>query len=95
MRNVFEVVDKTGKKIRLTEEQWQHIKQKHSNVNNYEIETTVRNPIKRFFDEDDDVWLYYAYFKHKNQLSKYLRVLVKFLNGEGYVITAYFIRTLG
>ena len=33
---------------------------------------------------------YYKYFKHKPLPYKYLLVLVKYLNGEGYVVTTYY-----
>lgn len=70
---IFEIIDKSGRKIRLTKEQWKHIQQKHLNVDYYEIEVTIRNPLKILYDKEDDVWLYHAYFKHKKQASKYLR----------------------
>lgn len=94
MNIIFEVIEKSGRKIRLTREQWKHIKQKHPNVEDYEIEITLKNPSNVLYNEEDDVWMYHTYFKQKKQISKYLRVLVKYLNGGGYVITAYFVRTL-
>ena len=47
MSNIFEIFDKTGRKIRLTSEQWTHIRKKHPEVENPElIEEALRKPDK-------------------------------------------------
>jgi len=35
MDEIFEVEDKSGRRIRLTRRQWSHIRQDHPNVENY------------------------------------------------------------
>ena len=35
---------------------------------------------------------YYKYYKNKKQ---YLKVIVNYLNREGYVITSYFVKNIG
>ncbi len=90
MDNVFEVIDKTGRKIYLSKERWKHITIEHSNVTMWHIEETIVNYQKIITNKD--VNNYYAYFKDKKEKSKYLKVVVKYLNGNGFIITAYFVR---
>ena len=91
MENIFEIQDKTGRKICLTKRQWKHIRKKHPEVDAIEeLEKTIKNPNRitnDFFDEA--VAHYYKYFKYKKSPWKYLFILVKYLNGKGFVITAY------
>lgn len=92
MSNIFELVDKTGRKIRLTSEQWSHIRRKHPEVEKYEwIEETLSKPdIISDYDLDDTVCYHYKYYKHRSSHEKYLQVVVKYLNGDGFVLTAQF-----
>lgn len=93
---VFEVIDKSGRKIRLTKRQWQHITDIHSEMANYleEIKKTMENPLKIIFQEKGGLYRYYDYVKHRKHPEKYLRVIVKYLNNHGYIITAHFVRNL-
>lgn len=87
MDSVLEVTDKTGKKIRLTKRQWTHIREDHPEVEDFEeIEETLRKPDKII---ENDLAYYYKYYKHKKSSQRYLLVLVNYLNGEGFVVTAY------
>ena len=92
MSNIFEIVDKTNRKIRLTTEQWTHIRKKHPEIENHElIEETLKKPDKMTdYDIDETVLYYYKYYKHRKSYEKYLQVIVKYLNGDGYVLTAQF-----
>ena len=92
MSIIFEIDDKTGRKIRLTKEQWSHLRKKHPEVENYElIEETLKKPdIITDYDIDESVRYYYKYYKHRSSHEKYLQVIVKYLNGEAYVLTAQF-----
>jgi len=90
---VSEIIDKTGRKIRLTRKQWSHIKRDHPNIESpREISKTIQNPDKVITDEREDVNNFYKYFKHKKQKSKFLKIIVKYLNGQGFIITAHFVR---
>jgi len=93
MGNVFEVVDSTSRKIRLTEEQWLHIKQDHPDITMEEIELTLTKPLK-IVDKEGDKAYYYHYFKSRKSAFKYVRSIIKYLNGHGFVITAYPVRNL-
>ena len=75
MNVVFEITDKSGRKIRLTKERWSHIRQRHPNVINVEdIEETIRNPLKIVEVEEDSV-AYYKHFKHRKESAKYLKII--------------------
>jgi hypothetical protein len=90
--NIFEVIDKSGRKIRLTKKQWSHITMSHKEMDNYleEIKRNLENPIKIIFQKKD-VAKYFTYIKYRKHPEKYLRVIVKYLNGEGFIITAHFV----
>jgi len=96
MSNILEVVDKTGRRIHLSKTQWIHIRKKHPEVENYEeIEETLKNPLKiTSYKPDQSMEYYYRYFKNKPSPNQYLLVLVKYLNGDGYVIIAYYDKRL-
>lgn len=89
----FEVTDKTRRKIRLTDRQFEHILA-HKGMENHmeEIKDTLRNPLKIIPHEEGDLYDYYNYYKNRKQKSKYFQVVVKYLNGHGFVLTAYFVR---
>jgi len=91
MNLIFEIVDKMGKEIRLTKERWNHIMKKHPEVQHEElIKETLQKPDKiTDIHDDETIKYYYKYYKHRT-LDKYLLVLVKYLNGEGYVLSAYY-----
>ena len=64
MDYVFEVMDKTGRKIRLTAKQWSHITKKHPQVADYkeEIVDALKNPLKiTDYSFDENVRYYYKY----------------------------------
>lgn len=94
MLPVFEIVDKTGRRIRLTGERWSHIQEEHPRVSNIEeIRDTLANPLKVTSSKysPDSVCYYYRFNK---DLKRYLMVAVKYLNGEGFVVTAYYSRNI-
>jgi len=90
MLNVFEIVDKTGRKIKLTKRQWTHITTKHSDLSGKEenIKMAVEKPdvviLQKF---DNNTGNYYKYDKNE---KAYLFVAVKYLNGEGFIMTAFY-----
>ena len=87
---VFEVIDKNGKAVHLSNERWSHIRKYHADVESFEeIEETLKNPSSVFYDGREKVTIFYKFFKYKKQKSKFLRVVVKYLNGSGFVMSAY------
>lgn len=88
---IFEVKDKTGRKIYLTKERWTHINIEHPEVSHYFfiLEEVLTNPLRiTDYEYDEKVKYYYRYLKN---VKKYLLLIVKYLNGEGYIITSYII----
>lgn len=92
MNYVFEIVDKLGIKIHLSNERWKHI-QKHPKMNEQleNIKSILQNPITiRYFEDDESVRYFYREFKNNIPNEKYLLVSVKYLNGNGFVVTSFF-----
>ena len=94
---LFEIRDKTNRIIYMTKERWKHITaptSPHAYMTNYleEIKQILINPDKIINSINTDTKVnYYKYYKEK---MKYLRVVVKYLNGQGYVVTSYFVRNI-
>ena len=92
---VFEVKDKLGKNIRLTKERWGHITSPsslHPYMTNYleEVKQTLLNPDIIVLNKFDETKMnYYKYIKERGE---YLLVGVKYLNGKGFVTTAFMTR---
>ena len=94
---IFEFKDKNGKIIYLTKERWSHINIEHPEIADYieEFNEILSNPTKIFdYQHNKYIKYYYKYFKDRKEKSKYLLIIVKYLNGEGFIITAYFVRQI-
>ena len=96
MNIIFKVVDKTGRKIHLSEERWSHItspQNLHPYMTNYleEVKETLRNPQLILQHENRETVDYYYYLKERKQ---YLLVAVKYLNGNGFITTAFITRNI-
>jgi len=92
MKIIFEVTDKTKRKIHLSNERWKHIlghPQMHNQIENIQITLKDPNTI-RYFEKDENVRYFYKEFKNRDLSERYLLVSVKYLNGEGFIITSFF-----
>lgn len=92
MKKEFEVLDKTRRMIYLSKERLNHLL-KHPGIKDSMeyIKLTLKNPYAiRKHEVDDDARYYYGYFKDRDPIERYLLILVKYLNGEGFVITSFF-----
>ena len=90
MPNIFEIVDKTGRKIKLTKRQWEHITTKHPDLagKEEEIKRTLERPdliLPHKFDENAG-----NYYKYNKKENAYLLISVRYLNNEGVVITSFY-----
>lgn len=66
MTLIFETIDKTGRKIRLTEKQLVHIKQDHPEIENEEIiKETLEKLTKIMQPYEGTKHYYYKYYKHR------------------------------
>ena len=86
---IFEVVDKSKRRVYLSKERWKHIITEHPEITKIEeLIQTLTIPTKILSsDRDPNVkW----YFLYKKERKRYLKVSVKYLNGVGYIITAHY-----
>lgn len=93
MTRLFEVNDKSKRSIYLTKERWLHILKHPDMHDQFDFMIAIlQRPIKIVpLSWDSQTVYYYGYFKNRRSKAKYLRVVVKYLNGEGFIITAYFV----
>lgn len=85
---LFEIIDKRGRKIKLTKTSLKHITTDHPDVPIEEIKKTLELPTKITTSKyDENVKWYYRFNK---EFKEYLLVAVKYLNGEAFVITSYY-----
>jgi|SRR3989338_9283084 len=92
MPNIFEIIDKTGRKIRLTQKQWKHI-QKHPHMHNSleRIKETIKNYTSIKYDEfNEKVNYFYKEYKDISPRERYLFVSVIYLNENGFIITSFY-----
>lgn len=86
--NVYEVMSVLGKHIRLTEKYWRYIcENKHDELEHSLdlVILTLKNADEVYQKSDDvDVNLYYQKIN-----SRFVCVVTRHLNGDGFVITAY------
>ena len=97
MNVIFETIDKIGKKIRLTDKQWAHVVEDHPYMANHieEMKETIEKADKITISMmDENVRYYYKYYKNKKGFNKYSLVIVKYLNGDGFVISSYFVNKI-
>ena len=92
MNAIFETIDKNGKRIHLSMERLKHI-QKHPHMHDPidKISLALKQPTAiRYFPEDEKVAYFYKEFKNMPPSEKYLIASVKYLNGDGFLITSFF-----
>ena len=93
METVSEISDKSGRNIYLTQERWNHIKSDHPEMSTEleSIKSTISSPeFIRKSEYDENVRFYYTYYKNRKSQAKYLLTAIKYLNGKGFVITAFY-----
>jgi len=89
---VLEVRSKLNKVIRLDEDRWKHVLE-HPEMKNQssQIEKTLVKPDEiRESKRSSSIWLFYKHYANSPVSEKYLLVTVKILNGEGFIVTAFF-----
>lgn len=89
MNYIFEIKDKTRRKIKLTKRQWSHMTKKHPYMEKYieEIKETLMSPDKLI--NYSDKGYYYKNYKYIKFPNRFVLVVVKYLNGDGFIITSY------
>ncbi len=88
---IFEIIDKNKRKVYLTKERLKHI-QKHPHMHDpvENIKEALKNPLTVKHEDDKNILYFYREFKQMPSSERYLIISVKYLNGEGFVITAFF-----
>ena len=89
---VYNVRDKTTREIRITKHGWKHIQQEHPDITLEDIKETLENPIKMTLSIYDENVRWYYQYKKKKRL--HILVSVKYLNGDGFVITAFYTKNI-
>ena len=87
---VFIKKEKFGQLIRLTEERWQHIIERHPEVEGHlaKIQSTIQNPdiiVKNQYNKNERY--YHRYFK---SLTNYLVIVIEYK--KNFIITAFISR---
>src|SRR3989344_2313009 len=92
MEIIFEVEDKIGKRVYLSKERLKHILKHplmHDQMEN--IQKTLQDPTTiRHFEDDESVIYFYKEFKQRLPSERYLLLSVKYLNGNGFIVTSFF-----
>ena len=94
MNITFEVIDKTGRKLRMTDWNWEHIIRRHPEISSEKerIIETLEKPDKITDSlKDEKARFYYKCYKQRQSQNKFMMVLVKYLNGDGFIISAHFV----
>lgn len=97
MHIIFEVIDKTGRILRMTDYNWYHIVKKHPEVASQKekIIETLEKPDKITNSlDDEEVKYYYKFYKNLPSPYKFMRVIAKYLNGDGFIISSHFVKTI-
>jgi len=89
---LFEVKSYDSKRVKLTRVQWLHIVFFHPEVESEQgkIEKALKEPEIVVEGATSDTKVCYRMFKATPVSRKYLAVVVKELDGEGFIMTSYF-----
>jgi len=92
MSIVLEVRAYDKRRIRLTDVQWLHMVFFHPEVEGEQskIKEVLKNPDVVVEGATKDTRIFYRFYKSTAVASKYLAVVIKVLNEEGFIITGYF-----
>ena len=97
MNIIFEVIDKTGRKLRMTDYNWHHIVKRHPEIASQKekIIETLEKPDKITDSPDDEeTKYYYKFYKNLPSPYRFMRVIAKYLNGEGFIISSHFVKVI-
>lgn len=88
MSEIFTIKDRANRIIRLNKKEWRHIVREHPFITIEEIKETLLLPLiikDSFYDQEGVKW----YYRFNKVIKRYTFVSVKYLNGDGFVITAF------
>jgi hypothetical protein len=87
------VTDHDGRPVELTEERWSHISERHPEIRRHEdaILRAVRAPDRYLAGSLENEQWYYA---KTDAPSNWLKVVVAYAEGRGYIVTAHARRSM-
>jgi hypothetical protein len=90
---IFNISSILRKQIRLTDKQWAHIRYKHKELDNQLqlMKLTLQEPDAVYYSPQAENYHYYKYFTQTPVSEKYLLLIVKHLNKEGFIITSFLV----
>ncbi len=93
-RTIFSVVSCLGKMIELTAVQWSHITLRHRELRGQiaKMKLTLVEPDRVYYSSSEGTHYFYRRFARTPVSQKYLLLVVKHRNGQGFIITAFFTR---
>jgi heme A synthase len=88
------LIDHSGRKIRLTDERRQHILEHPEMSNQFDrLKETIQSPETIVSTTaDDTVQVYHRYYEITPVTSKFLLVVVKVVDDDAFILTAFFSR---
>ncbi len=86
------LTDHEGRSVRLTAERQSHIREHPELADQLDrIRETLADPILIVATHaDENVWVYHRYYASTPVTSKYLLVVVKIMEADAFVLTAFF-----
>jgi len=93
----FEVIDITKRKLRMTDFNWSHISKKHPEIASQKekIIESLEKPDKITDSlKDENTKFYYKYYKNLPHPFRFIKTIVKYLNGDGFIISSHFVNTI-
>lgn len=89
---IFQIKDKFGNSIRLTDERWKHVVNRHPEIKSYieKVKTTIKDPEILVSNPYHPYEKYYHHFFPR--LKNYIIVILE--QQKGFIITAYIARKI-
>lgn len=86
------VISKLGKVISLDQARWKHVLgHPEMRSQRYRIKQSLVDPDEiRKSERSSDIWLFYKLYAKTPVTQKFMLVIVKLMNGEGFIVTAFF-----
>lgn len=92
---VFTVHSVLCRHIRLTETQWRHIRKRQEMRSQFNrMRATLSEPDVVYYVPDESSYHYYRFYPQTPVSRKYMLVVVKHLDDEGFVITCFYARRI-
>lgn len=89
---MFEVTSHLGKRVQLTDMQWSHITLRHKELRDQieKMKLTLMRPDNIYYSPSEETYHYCKRFSATPVSEKYLLLVVKHRDDEGFIITAFF-----